>query len=147
MAIEIGDSAPYFEGLDTYMGNKNIVLYFYPKDDTPGCTKEAKDFQAAIDDFADLDTIIIGVSRDNEKSHENFKRKHDISFQLISDENSELSKQYGTWIEKNMFGRSYMGIDRSTFLIDKNGKIRKIWRSVKVSKHVDNVLETIREVM
>ena len=147
MGIEIGDSAPYFESLDTYKGIKNIVLYFYPKDDTPGCTREAKDFQAAIDDFATLDTVIIGVSKDNQKSHENFKKKHDISFELISDESCELSKQYDTWVEKNMFGKSYMGIDRSTFLIDKNGKIRKIWRNVKVSGHVDNVLEIIREII
>ncbi|WDM84961.1 peroxiredoxin [Ehrlichia sp. JZT12] len=147
MEVEIDDNAPYFESLDTYKGIKNIVLYFYPKDDTPGCTREAKDFQAAIDDFANLDTVVIGVSKDNEKSHENFKKKHDISFELISDENSELSKQYGTWVEKNMFGKSYMGIDRSTFLIDKNGKIRKIWRNVKVSGHVNNVLEIIREII
>ena len=147
MTVEIGDDAPYFKSLDKYKGDKNIILYFYPKDDTPGCTKEAKDFQNAMDDFVDLNTVIIGVSKDNEKSHDNFKRKHNILFELISDEGSELSKQYGTWVEKNMFGKAYMGIERSTFLIDKNGKIRKIWRNVKVSGHVDNVLEIIREIM
>ena len=147
MTIEIGDDAPYFENLDTYKGKKNIVLYFYPKDDTPGCTREAKDFQEAMNDFADLSTIIIGVSKDNEKSHESFKKKHGLLFELISDENSELSKQYGIWVEKNMFGKSYMGIDRSTFLIDKHGKIRKIWRNVKVAGHVENVLEIIREIV
>ncbi|CEI85353.1 peroxiredoxin [Ehrlichia minasensis] len=147
MTVEIGDDAPYFKSLDTYKGDKNIILYFYPKDDTPGCTKEARDFQNAMDDFVDLNTVIIGVSKDNEKSHDNFKRKHNILFELISDEGSELSKQYGTWVEKNMFGKSYMGIERSTFLIDKNGKIRKIWRNVKVNGHVDNVLEIIREIM
>ncbi|AAZ68531.1 peroxiredoxin [Ehrlichia canis] len=147
MTVEIGDDAPYFKSLDTYKGDKNIILYFYPKDDTPGCTKEAKDFQNAMDDFVDLNTVIIGVSKDNEKSHDNFKRKHNILFELISDEGSELSKQYGTWVEKNMFGKAYMGIGRSTFLIDKNGKIRKIWRNVKVSGHVDNILEIIREIM
>ncbi|AHX04753.1 putative peroxiredoxin bcp [Ehrlichia japonica] len=145
--MEIGDDAPYFKNLDTYKGNKNIVLYFYPKDDTPGCTREAKDFQEAMNDFADLSTVIIGVSKDNEKSHENFKKKHSLLFELISDENSELSEQYGVWVEKNMFGKSYMGIDRSTFLIDKHGKIRKIWRNVKVAGHVENVLEIIREIM
>ncbi|CAI27953.1 peroxiredoxin [Ehrlichia ruminantium] len=147
MTVAIGDTAPYFKSLDTYKGSKNIVLYFYPKDDTPGCTREAKDFQSAINDFADLDTVIIGISKDSQGSHENFKKKHNLSFELISDEESELSQQYGTWVQKNMFGKSYMGIDRSTFLIDKNGKIRKIWRNVKVAGHVNNILEIIREII
>ena len=125
MTLEIGETAPYFKSLDTYKGIKNIVLYFYPKDDTPGCTREAKDFQSVLNDFADLDTVIIGISKDSKGSHENFKKKYNLSFELISDEESELSKQYGTWIQKNMFGK-VLYEDRSVNIFD-----RQEWKNQK----------------
>lgn len=120
---------------------KQVVLYFYPKDDTPGCTKEAIAFTAFLDAFSKQNTIIIGVSPDNIVKHGKFKAKHDLGITLLADEEQELANAYGVWVEKNMYGRKYMGIERSTFLIDANGKIAKIWRKVKVPGHVEAVLE------
>tara|TARA_A100001015_G_C14842382_1_gene653006 strand:- start:528 stop:995 length:468 start_codon:yes stop_codon:yes gene_type:complete len=119
---------------------KNIVLYFYPKDDTPGCTTEGKDFTAHYDEFQKLNTEIIGVSKDSVKSHDKFVCKYDFKFPLISDEELELCNKYGVWLEKAMYGKKYMGIERSTFLIDDKGIIKKIWRKVKVTDHVKEVL-------
>ncbi|WP_249548851.1 peroxiredoxin [Anaplasma phagocytophilum] len=154
MVVREGDKAPGFkeeEGivfpiLASYYGNKNVVLYFYPKDDTPGCTKEAEDFRDANDKFANLNTAVVGVSRDSITSHENFKKKYQLPFELIADEEAILAKAYGVWVEKSMFGKCYMGIERSTFLIDKCGILKRIWRNVKVHDHVDTVLKAVNEL-
>lgn len=146
--FEEGDAAPDFtmqtdEGkvvsLKDYAGKK-LVLYFYPKDDTPGCTTEAKEFRDNIDNFKKANTEILGVSKDSVKSHEKFKTKHCLPFPLASDEESEVCESYGVWVEKNMYGKKYMGIQRATFLIDENGKFAKIWPKVSVNGHVDEVL-------
>lgn len=155
MELREGDNAPDFNlptdsgknlSLNELLGKKNIVIYFYPKDDTPGCTIEAKDFRDKIDEFSSLDTVIIGVSKDNIKCHANFKTKYSLPFSLISDENAEMLKSYGVWVEKSMFLKKYMGIERSTFLIDKKGKIVKVWRNVKVSGHADDVLKEAKKI-
>lgn len=120
---------------------QQVVLYFYPKDDTPGCTKEAIAFTEFLDSFAEQNTIILGVSPDTVAKHEKFKAKHDLRVTLLADEDHELAEAFGAWVEKNMYGRKYMGVERSTFLIDKTGKIAKIWRKVKVPGHAEAVLE------
>ena len=150
--LTIGDKAPEFKlptdgdgvvNLTEFKGKKNVILYFYPKDDTPGCTIEAKDFKELNDDFANKDTIILGVSKDSVQKHDKFKEKYDLPFSLISDEALDMCQKYGVWVEKSMFGRKYMGINRSTFLIDKSGKIQKIWRNVKVTNHAQEVFESV----
>jgi len=123
---------------------KHKVIYFYPKDDTPGCTIEAKDFRDAIGEFDKADTVIIGVSRDSVKSHDAFKQKFCLPFPLASDEEGSMCEDYGVWVEKSMYGKTYMGVERTTFLIDKNGIIRNIWRKVKVEGHVQDVLGSVR---
>lgn len=120
------------------------IIYFYPKDDTPGCTIEAQDFRDHIDSFKNAGAIIIGVSKDSVKSHDNFKKKYCLPFPLASDETGQMCEDYGVWVEKSMYGKSYMGIERTTFLIDKNGIIRNIWRKVKVEDHVKEVLDAVR---
>lgn len=130
--------------LSDFKGDKNIVLYFYPKDSTPGCTTEGQNFRDAHDDFAGLDTVILGVSREGIKSHENFKAKQSFPFELLSDPDEELCNLYDVIKEKNMYGRKYMGIERSTFLIDKEGILVKEWRKVKVKAHVEEVLEAVK---
>lgn len=114
-----------------------VVLYFYPKDDTPGCTKEACGFRDQMGDFGDAK--IVGVSKDSVARHDKFKAKYELPFPLVSDEDSAICDAYGTWVEKSMYGRKYMGIDRATFLIDSKGVVQKIWRKVKVKGHVDAV--------
>lgn len=155
MELAVGNNALDFSlptdsgenlSLSDFFNKKNVVLYFYPKDDTPGCTMEAKGFRDKINDFSSLDTVIIGVSRDSIKCHADFKAKYSLPFYLISDENAEMLEKYGVWVEKSMFGKRYMGIERTTFLIDKEGKIVKIWKNVKVSGHVDEVLEEVRRI-
>ncbi|NSM56347.1 thioredoxin-dependent thiol peroxidase [Wolbachia endosymbiont of Atemnus politus] len=155
MELAVRNNAPDFSlptdssenlSLSDFFDKKNVVLYFYPKDDTPGCTMEAKDFRDKINDFFSLDTVIVGVSRDSIKCHANFKAKYSLPFYLVSDENAEILEKYGVWVEKSMFGKKYMGIERTTFLIDKKGKIVKIWKNVKVSGHVDKVLEEVRGI-
>ncbi|WP_168464304.1 thioredoxin-dependent thiol peroxidase [Wolbachia endosymbiont of Ctenocephalides felis wCfeT] len=155
MELVIGDNAPDFNlptdsgsnlSLREFLDKKNVVIYFYPKDDTPGCTMEAKDFKDNIDNFSSLDTVIIGVSKDSVKCHANFKAKYDLPFYLVSDENAEMLEKYGVWAEKSMFGKKYMGIERTTFLIDKKGKISEIWKNVKVSGHVNQVIEQVRNI-
>jgi peroxiredoxin Q/BCP len=117
-----------------------VVLYFYPKDDTSGCTREALDFTANLAEFAAIRTVVIGVSKDPIKKHDKFIEKHGITVTLVSDADSNLCECYGTWVEKSMYGRRYMGIERATFLIDANGILRREWRKVKVPGHVAEVL-------
>ena len=125
---------------------KNVVIYFYPKDSTPGCTTEGQDFRDNYTAFQELNTEILGVSRDSIKSHENFKAKQDFPFELLSDKEETLCQLFDVIKEKNMYGRKVMGIERSTFLIDTKGVLRREWRKVKVKGHVDEVLEAVREL-
>lgn len=125
---------------------KNIVLYFYPKDSTPGCTREGQDFRDNIAKFKRASTIILGVSRDSIKAHENFKEKQAFPFDLLSDKEEKLCAQFDVIKEKNMYGKKVMGIERSTFLIDKEGVLQKEWRKVKVDGHVDEVLVSVKEL-
>ncbi|MCK0069866.1 thioredoxin-dependent thiol peroxidase [Kordiimonas laminariae] len=149
MTLEIGSVAPDFklpvDGGETLqlsdLRGKNVVLYFYPKDDTPGCTTEAKDFTAQAAAFSDANTIVLGMSKDTVAKHEKFIAKHDLTVQLVSDEEGSAIEAYGVWVEKNMYGRKYMGIERATYLIDAEGIIQKIWRKVRVKGHVGAVLE------
>ena len=123
---------------------KSVVLYFYPKDDTSGCTKEALDFTASASAFKKLGASVIGVSKDSVAAHDKFKKKHKLNVILASDPEGKTIESYGSWVEKSMYGRKYMGIDRSTFLIDSKGKIARIWRKVRVPGHVGDVLEAVR---
>ena len=125
---------------------QNVVLYFYPKDNTPGCTTESQNFRDAVEDFEETGTMIIGVSRDSIRSHENFRKKHDMPFDLISDPDETLCKIFDVIKLKKMYGREYMGVERSTFLIDAKGVLRNEWRKVKVKGHVEEVLEAAREL-
>ena len=120
---------------------KKVVLYFYPKDDTPGCTAEACAFRDSLPDFSKVKAAIVGISRDSVESHDKFKKKFDLTFPLVSDEDGKVCEAYGTWVEKSMYGRKYMGIERSTFLIDEKGVIRGIWRKVKVPGHAEELLK------
>lgn len=129
--------------LKDFMG-KPLVLYFYPKDDTSGCTREAIEFTAALKDFKKAGADVVGVSKDTPKKHDSFKAKHKLGVALASDEEGAMIKGYGSWVEKSLYGRKYMGIDRSTFLIDGKGVIRKIWRKVAVPGHVEAVLEAVK---
>jgi peroxiredoxin Q/BCP len=148
MSLKVGDKAPDFT-LPTDGGGKialkdlkgkAVVLYFYPKDDTSGCTAEACAFRDAFPDFSKVKAAIVGISRDSVKSHDKFKAKHELPFMLASDEEGKVCEAYGTWVEKSMYGRKYMGIERATFLIDGKGVIRFIWRKVKVPGHAEDVL-------
>lgn len=123
---------------------KQLVIYFYPKDDTPGCTTEAKDFTALKDEFAAANTDILGISKDSVAKHDKFINKHDLGITLISDEDGEMCEAYGVWVEKSMYGKTYMGIERTTFLIDKDGIIREVWNKVKVKNHAEQVLEAVK---
>jgi peroxiredoxin Q/BCP len=146
-----GDKAPDFTATDD-KGNtvslkdlrgKKIVLYFYPKDDTTGCTKEACDFRDNLARIKRKDAVVLGVSPDSEKKHAKFKDKYDLTFPLLADEEKKIVNDYGVWKEKSMYGRKYMGVERTTFLIDEKGKIAKIFPKVKVPGHVDQVLEAL----
>ena len=121
-----------------------IVLYFYPKDDTSGCTLEAQAFNALLADFTAADTVVIGVSPDPVKSHDKFAAKHDLAFPLVSDESKAMLEAYGVWVEKSMYGRKYMGVERTTMLLDGEGRIARIWPKVKVPGHAEAVLEAAR---
>lgn len=149
-APAIGKPAPDFTlkatgdqtiSLCDFKGQKQVVLYFYPKDNTPGCTTEGQDFRDHIQDFEAANTVILGVSRDSVKTHENFKAKQGFPFDLLSDPDEIACKAYDVIKEKNMYGRKSMGIERSTFLIDAAGNLQKEWRKVKVKGHVEEVLE------
>ncbi|MDC1380478.1 peroxiredoxin [Octadecabacter sp.] len=120
-----------------------VVLYFYPKDDTPGCTKEAIQFTEHLEGFAASGAIILGISKDTVAKHEKFIAKHDLKIALLSDADGDVCERFGVWVEKNMYGKQYMGIERATFLIS-GGKIARIWRKVKVPGHVDEVLDAVR---
>lgn len=124
---------------------KNVVLFFYPKDQTPGCTKEACGFRDAIQAFEDLNTVILGINKDSVASHQKFVAKQELPFLLLSDPDGEICEKYGVIKEKNMFGKKRMGIERSTFLIDKDGNIAKAYRKVKVTGHVEEVLQFIKD--
>lgn len=152
MTLKVGDKAPAFS-LKTDGGGKvslsglkgrNVVLYFYPKDDTSGCTAEACAFRDNLPKFGKLDAVVIGVSRDSAESHDKFKTKHKLNFTLGSDDTGKVTEDYGVWVEKSMYGRKYMGIERATFLIDGKGRIAAIWRKVKVAGHVDEVLKAVK---
>lgn len=154
MTIKEGQVAPTFS-LTSDMGEevalvdlkgKNVVLYFYPKDDTPGCTIEAQDFRANIKKFEALDALVLGVSKDTVSSHCNFIKKYNLNFNLLADVDGEACQAYEVIKEKSMFGKKYLGIERSTFLINKLGKIAKIWRSVKVNGHVEEVLIALKNL-
>ena len=123
---------------------KKVVLYFYPKDDTSGCTREAIDFNGMKEAFAKADAVVVGVSPDSAASHDKFKKKHGLDFALVSDESKAMLEAYGVWTEKSMYGRKYMGVERTTFLIDPAGKIAKIWNKVKVPGHAAEVLEAAK---
>ncbi|MFU8822834.1 thioredoxin-dependent thiol peroxidase [Yoonia sp.] len=123
---------------------KTVVLYFYPKDDTPGCTKEAIGFTEKADDFAAAGAVILGVSKDPVAKHDKFIAKHDLKIALLSDENGDVCERYGVWVEKSMYGKTYQGIERATFLIGPDGKIAQVWPKVKVPGHVDAVLDAVR---
>ncbi len=147
-ALQAGDGAPEFslpgDGGKTLslasMAGKKLVLYFYPKDDTSGCTMEAKDFNALRAEFAAAGAEIIGVSPDSAASHDKFKKKYDLEFDLASDESKAMLEAYGVWVEKSMYGRKYMGVERTTFLIGADGRIAKVWPKVKVPGHAAEVL-------
>ena len=124
--------------------NSKVILYFYPKDNTPGCSREAQDFKESIKDFTDNNTVVIGISRDSLKSHDKFIEKYDLPFLLLSDEDEVVCNLYGVLKEKNMFGKKCFGIERSTFLIDENGIINKIYRKVKVAGHIDDLKCSIK---
>ena len=148
MTLQIGDAAPAFElpatggapiSLAGLKGRK-AVIYFYPKDDTSGCTLEAQDFQALRGEFAEAGTEVIGVSADSVASHDKFARKYGLDFTLASDESLTMLEAYGVWVEKSMYGRTYMGIERTTVLVDGDGRIARIWPKVKVPGHAAEVL-------
>ena len=128
------------------LAGRPLVLYFYPKDDTSGCTREAQDFAAAYPAFRAAGVEVVGISRDSVASHDRFRAKHELPFPLASDEAGAAVEAYGVWVEKSMYGRSYMGIDRSTFLIDGQGRVRRVWRKVKVPGHVDEVLAAAKDM-
>jgi peroxiredoxin Q/BCP len=147
-AMQDGDEAPDFE-LATESGEslrlsslkgKTVVLYFYPKDDTSGCTAEAKDFTKLAPDFLEAGVEVIGISPDSVESHRKFRAKHDLEVRLAADPDKAAATAYGVWVEKSMYGRKYMGVERSTFLIDRKRRIARIWRKVKVSGHAAEVL-------
>lgn len=140
-------SIPATSGKDiqlTDFAGQRVVLYFYPKDMTPGCTIESKSFRDHMDDFAKLNTVILGVSKDSLSRHEKFKEKHCMPFELLSDEDEKLCRHFDVIKEKSLFGKKYMGIVRSTFLIDESGHVIKEWRKVKVSGHVEDVLSAVK---
>lgn len=150
--LNIGALAPDFTlpasngeqvSLDQFKG-KYVVLYFYPKDNTPGCTTEACDFKNYHDEFINLDVVILGISPDSMKSHDRFIEKYQLPFLLLSDEDHQVAEQYGAWVLKKNFGKEYMGIERSTFIVDKEGNLMKVYRKVKVKGHVEAALEFIK---
>ena len=154
MALVVGDKAPAFKLKNqdgelislSDLKEKPVVLYFYPKDDTPGCTKEACNFRDEFPKFGKMKAEIIGISADSIESHKKFAEKYKIPFNLLSDEKKEVIEKYGVWQQKSMYGKKYMGIVRTTFIIDASGKIRKIFPKVKVDEHNKEVMEALKEL-
>jgi peroxiredoxin Q/BCP len=151
--ISEGDKAPAISvtasdgsGLNLAAPGQPLVLYFYPKDDTSGCTREAQDFTALAGDFRKAGVNVIGVSRDPMKSHEKFIGKYSLDVPLVSDEDGRISEAFGTWVEKSMYGRKYMGMERATYLIGADGRALRAWRKVKVPNHAQEVLTAAREL-
>ncbi len=152
MTLKINSKAPVFvlpsTSKEDYLLNnstgKYVVIYFYPKDDTPGCTVEANDFNKLLSKFKKLECEVFGISKDSLKSHDKFRDKYKIKFDLLADENLKVLKKYKVWGKKKFMGREFMGVIRSTFLIDKKGKILKAWNDVKVKDHAKEVLETLK---
>ncbi|MEM1376807.1 MAG: thioredoxin-dependent thiol peroxidase [Pseudomonadota bacterium] len=150
--LTVGSSAPDFslptDGGETVtlsaLKGQNVVVYFYPKDDTSGCTKEAIAFSGLMDEFKAANTVIIGISPDSAAKHDKFKAKHDLTVMLGADEERAAIEAYGVWVEKSMYGKKYMGVERSTFLVDADGKIAQAWRKVKVPGHAEAVLEAVK---
>lgn len=151
--LEVGKKAPDFSllnqdekkiSLKDYLGQK-VVLYFYPKDDTSGCTKEACSFSDDLPKFNKIDAVILGVSPDSVKSHKKFSEKYKLKFDLLADEEKLVLEKYGVWKEKSMYGRQYMGVERTTFIIDEKGKIKKVFNKVKVEGHNKEVLEALKD--
>ena len=154
--VDVGDKAPAFKAAAGKSGGSGgtialkdlkghpVILYFYPKDSTPGCTTEACDFRDLTPDFSRIDADIVGVSKDSVKRHDNFKAKYELPFALASDDDGDVCERYGVWVEKSMYGRKFMGIERATFLIDAKGVVRRIWRKVKVKGHAEDVLEAVK---
>lgn len=149
--MDIGNKAPNFTlknannetvTLEQFKG-KNVIVYFYPKDLTPGCTKQAIAFTEHEEEFSKRDTVIIGISPDSSASHEKFIKKHNLNLILLADEEKQAIESYGVWKEKKMYGRTFMGVERSTFLVDRTGTVQAIWRKVKVAKHINEVLEEL----
>ncbi len=147
-----GQSAPDFTlprdgggtvALSTLRGQA-VVLYFYPKDDTPGCTLEAQSFTSEVEAFASSGAVILGISKDSVKKHDKFRDKYGLKIALLSDEEGDVCERYGVWVEKSMYGKTYMGIERATFLIGKDGNLARIWRSVKVDGHAEDVLAAVK---
>jgi peroxiredoxin Q/BCP len=151
---EDGMKAPDFELPDadgkalrlSSLKGRPVVVYFYPKDDTSGCTAEAKEFTCLIDDFKRAGAQVIGISPDSPQSHRQFQEKYGLGVRLLADEGRDAAQAYGVWVEKSMYGRSYMGIERSTFLVDRAGKIARSWRKVKVPGHAEEVLAAVRSL-
>ena len=152
--LKIGDRAPVFKlpadgddeiSLKSLLG-KTVILYFYPKDDTSGCTKEAIEFTNLLTKFRRAGAVILGVSKDSVVAHDKFIKKHKLKVRLLSDADGSLCEKYSVWVEKSMYGRKYMGIERSTFLIDGKGVIKDIWRKVKVANHAEAVLERVKQL-
>lgn len=150
--LEVGQEAPDFTlSCDdgevvqlVRLRGRPVVVYFYPKDDTSGCTAEARDFSTLADEFHAIGVDLIGISPDSIASHQRFKKKHGLAVRLASDPEKVAATAYGVWVEKSMYGRRYMGVERSTFLIDSTGRIARVWRKVKVGGHADDVLEAVR---
>ena len=151
MSVEEGKKAPDFSAQTdggkklklSDLRGKPVVLYFYPKDDTSGCTAEACGFRDSLPDFGKLKTQVIGVSKDSVDKHDKFKKKYGLNFPLVSDEDGKICEKYGTWVEKSMYGKTYMGMERSTFVIDADGNVAKIMRKVKPADHADDVLAVL----
>ena len=153
--LKEGSRAPNFEltacngrmiSLDYYLGERNVILYFYPKDDTPGCTTEALGFRTIREELYNLETMILGISPDSLGDHQRFVAKYGLPFLLLSDENKKVCKKYGVWVEKTLYGKKYMGVVRTTFVINKQGKIAKIYNRVKPQGHNEEVLNFIRVI-
>lgn len=150
--LAVGDKAPSFDlpsfpkgrtKLSQFKGKQNVVLYFYPRDDTPGCTKESCGFRDEIGEFQSAETVVLGISTDTVESHELFAEKFDLPFPLLADVDHAVAEKYGAWVEKNLYGKKSLGIQRATFLIDKSGKIAAAWPKVKVDGHIRDVIKAL----